>query len=94
MTEEDDAPPRQLPPGIGYTWQRMANEIERRIKAGEYAYGDRLPAREDLAAEYGIGERTVRRALQELEKVGLVEVLPSKGAYVSWTGHKGAHDTP
>lgn len=87
MTEHDDAPARELPPGIGYVWQRMADEIERRIKAGEWSYGDRLPAREDLAYEYGIGERTVRRAMQELQKSGMVEVLPAKGAYVAWRGH-------
>lgn len=92
MTEEEDAPPRQLPPGIGYIWERLAAEVERRIKTGDWSYGDRLPAREDLAAEYGVGERTVRRALRELGKAGLVEVLPSKGAFVSWAGHGGAHE--
>lgn len=86
MSEDDEAPPRQLPPGIGYIWQRLADDMKRRIEAGEWSYGDRLPSRDDLALEYGVGERTVRRALRELP--GHVEVLPAKGAYVTWGGHE------
>jgi DNA-binding GntR family transcriptional regulator len=83
---DDDAPPRQLPRGIGYIWQRLADDLRQRIEAGEWEYGDRLPSRDDLAADYGVGERTVRHALQALP--GHVEVLPAKGAYVTWRGYE------
>ncbi len=76
---------RELPESIGYLWERLAAALRERIESGEFAYGDRLPSRDDLAAEYDVGERTVRRALRELP--GHVEVLPAKGAYVIWRGH-------
>lgn len=84
-TEDDDVPPRQLPPGIGYIWERLAADMRQRIESGEWRYGARLPSRDDLAAEYGVGERTVRRALAELPQH--VRVLPAKGAYVTWAVH-------
>jgi len=83
---DDDGPPRELPPGIGYIWQRVADDLRERIEGGEWAYGDRLPSRDDLAHEYGCGERTVRRALAELPRH--VTVVPAKGAYVTWTVHR------
>jgi GntR family transcriptional regulator len=83
---DDDEPPRRLPPGIGYVWQRVADDIRERIEDGEWGYGNRLPAREDLAHEYGVGERTVRRALAELPDH--VTVVPAKGAYVTWGVHR------
>lgn len=94
MTDSDDAPPRPLPGGIEYVYARVASDIERRIRAGEWAAGDRLPSREVIAAGYGVAERTVRRALQELQAAGLVRVMPARGAYVTWTGHNRPHDTP
>jgi GntR family transcriptional regulator len=87
MTEPDDyAPPRQLPPGVAYIWQRLAGAVEARIRSGELPYGARLPSREDLAAEYGVSDSSVRRAVRELAAAGLVEVLPAKGVYVTWRG--------
>lgn len=94
MTDSDDAPPRPLPGGIEYVYTRLAADIERRIRAGEWAAGDRLPSREEIAADYGVAERTVRRALRELQAAGLVTVMPARGAYVTWAGHERAHDTP
>lgn len=89
MTEDDDddAAPRQLPAGIGYVWQRVAADLRDRIAGGAWPYGGRLPNRDELAAEYGVADRTVRRALRELESEGLVTVMPAKGAYVTWSVH-------
>lgn len=86
MTDSDDMPPRLLPGGIEYVYVRLAADIERRVRAGEWAPGDRLPSREEIAASYGVAERTVRRALRELQAAGLVTVMPARGAYVTWAG--------
>lgn len=73
--------------GLQYEYARVAGEIERRIKAGEWKFGARLPGRGRLAQLLGESEMTVRRALRELEARGVVRILPSSGVYVTWAGH-------
>jgi GntR family transcriptional regulator len=86
--DADDEPPRQLPAAIAYVYMRLADDMDRRIRAGEWPSGARLPGREDVAAEYGVSDQSVRSAWRVLEERGLVRVLPSKGVYVTWAGHK------
>ena len=78
----DDVPPRPLPAGIGYVYEKLADGLGQRIAAGEFPPGTRLPGRERLAAEYGVAEMTVRRALVELEERGLVQRDAARGALV------------
>ena len=66
---------------------QVADDIERRIRAGEYTHGARLPGRDDLAAGYGVAVMTIRRAQTELESRGLVRVVTGKGTYVTLPGH-------
>lgn len=73
--------------GPQYDYVRVADEIERRIRRGDWAYGARLPGRGTLAERLGESEMTVRRALRELAGRGIVRVLPSSGVYVTWAGH-------
>lgn len=67
-----------------YVYAQIAGDLERRIRAGEWAHGDRLPAREQLAGEYGAAVMSVRRAQRELAERGLIRVVVGKGAYVTW----------
>lgn len=85
MTEEPP-PRRQLPGGIGYIYAKVADDIECRIREGEFPPGTRLPGRGPLAAEYRVGELTVRRAMRELRDRGAVSAVDSRGALV--TGYK------
>lgn len=78
----DVPPPRQLPGGIDYVYARLADDIAERIRSGEFLPGTRLPGRGPLAAEYGVAELTVRRAVRELEGRGLVLRAGAKGALV------------
>lgn len=71
-----------------FRYVQVADDLERRIRAGEFPHDARLPRREDLAAEYGVGEMTVRRALRELAERGLVRPLPAVGTVVIWTAHE------
>ena len=74
--------------GPQYEYVRVANEIERRIRRGDWAFGARLPGRERLAERLGESQMTVRRAVRELAARGVVRVLPSSGVYVMLrTGH-------
>jgi DNA-binding GntR family transcriptional regulator len=71
-------------PGLGHATraEAAANEIRRRILAGEYVDGYQL--RQDaLANELGISRIPLREALVQLESEGLVRILPHKGALVS-----------
>lgn len=49
----------------------------------EFAPGDRLPTEADLAAEYDVNRLTVRQALADLTRQGLVETLHGKGSFVA-----------
>lgn len=78
-----------------YVYAQIAADLERRIRAGEWAHGDRLPPREQLAGEYGCAVMTVRRAERELSERGLIRMVRGKGAYVTLTGGtQGAHEEP
>lgn len=78
----DDVPPRPLPGGIGYVYAQLADDLEARVRAGEFPPGSRLPGRGRLAAEHGVAEMTVRRAVEELEARGLVRRDAAAGALV------------
>jgi GntR family transcriptional regulator len=85
--EEDDEP-RFPMRNSEWRYVQLADDLERRIRAGEFPFDARLPRREDLAAEYSVGEMTVRRALRELADRGMVRPMPSVGTVVIWTGHE------
>jgi DNA-binding GntR family transcriptional regulator len=69
---------------IDYAWRKVANDLERRIRSGELAYETQLRVRGGLTVEYGRSDRTIRRAVDELVKRGLVTVLDGAGTFVSW----------
>lgn len=55
------------------TWQQVRAEALRRIRAGAWAPGARIPDEADLAAELGCTRVTVNRALRDLAEAGLLE---------------------
>ncbi|TVL89132.1 winged helix-turn-helix domain-containing protein [Streptomyces sp. SAJ15] len=65
-----------------YEWQRVADDLERRIRAGEIPPGGRLENERELADVYSVSAGTVRRGVRELRERGLVVTLPAKGSYV------------
>lgn len=67
MTSDD--PVRSLP-GTGALWARVERDIRARIEAEEFP--DTFPGEHALAAEYGISRHTVREALRQLRREGLV----------------------
>lgn len=62
--------------------QRLIDDLTRRIAAGEFPPGSRLPSRSRLAEEYGVSTQTARDATRELRMAGLVEAVPRGGIYV------------
>jgi DNA-binding GntR family transcriptional regulator len=65
-----------------YVWRQVANDISARIADGSYPLGSPLPAEDDLASEYEVARGTVRRALRELRKRGLIQRLPGRRSAV------------
>ena len=94
-TEDDDEPPRRVRlSNAEWAYAQVADDIGRRIRAGEFPYEAKLPSREDLAAEYGVGQMTVRHALRVLAGRGMVRPMPSRGTIVVWTGHEEGTPEP
>ncbi|MGW5652995.1 winged helix-turn-helix domain-containing protein [Streptomyces humi] len=61
----------------------MAEEIRRRIRAGTYAPGARVPGTVALAAEFDVSQSTASRALARLRAEGVVYVVSGTGYFVS-----------
>ena len=54
------------------TWKGIANDLARRIAEGDLAPGERLPSGETLAETWGVSRHTAHRAVEELQRQGLV----------------------
>ena len=52
-------------------WTQLNEQLRRRIIAGVYPPGSRLPPVRELAAEAGVNPNTMQRALAQLESDGL-----------------------
>lgn len=63
-------------------YRQLSDRLEARVEA-EYAPGDRLPSESDLAAEFEVNRLTVRQALAELTRLGLVQTVQGKGSFVA-----------
>ncbi|HEY1640771.1 MAG TPA: GntR family transcriptional regulator [Streptosporangiaceae bacterium] len=65
--------PPKLERGVGTTFHAQIEDwLAGAIAAGELAPGDRLPSEHDLAAWLGVSRMTLRHALSELVRRGLV----------------------
>ncbi len=60
----------------------VADSLRARIKAGEWAVGEKLPSRARLAEEYGVGRNVTQRAMDRLIVEGLLEGRAGSGTYV------------
>ncbi len=54
-----------------------------RIRAGEFALGQRLPGETTLAAQLGVGRSTVREAIRELAGKGVLDSRQGSGVFVT-----------
>ncbi len=61
--------------------------LQQRILQGEWAYGAMLLSEHELCAEYGVSRGTIRLALTELEKEGLIRRERGRGTFIAWLPH-------
>ncbi|WP_299150927.1 GntR family transcriptional regulator [uncultured Tateyamaria sp.] len=64
-------------------WQRVQEEVLRRIHAREWLPGDLIPNEADLAIEFGCARSTVNRALRSLADSGLLDRRRKAGTRVA-----------
>jgi len=60
----------------------IAEALRRRVAAGEWTGGKRLPTERELAEQYGVARNTVRRAFDLLEGDGLLARHVGRGTYL------------
>jgi len=65
------------------TANQIVDDMEARIRSGEYPPGTRLPSARDLAVLYGIGMSTANKVYLILKTKGLVVGVPGVGVYVA-----------
>ena len=64
-------------------WREIAEHLRAEIAAGTPAAGARLPSEAELARRFGVNRHTLRRALEELARAGLVRIAQGRGSFVS-----------
>lgn len=64
-------------------YEQVRRSIAQSIASGEYAAGDKLPSEARLAAELKVNRLTVRRAIEELARAGMVQSRQGSGTYVA-----------
>lgn len=62
---------------------QLMEEIQRRITAGLYLPGEKLPSVRDMASEAAVNPNTMQKALSELERDGLVYSQRTSGRYIT-----------
>lgn len=58
-------------------------QLRRSVEEGTFKRFERLPASRELAESLGVARNTLRDALYQLEKEGLLETKPGSGTYVT-----------
>jgi DNA-binding GntR family transcriptional regulator len=80
---------RESPVPVYY---QIALHLRSRIVTQEWKSGDRIPAEESLAEDYGVSRVTMRQALAELVKDGLLARHQGRGTYVKQVPQPVVHN--
>lgn len=64
-------------------YRQIAEDLQRKIEAGELKRGGQLPTEIDLREQYDASRNTVRDAIKWLTTRGLVETKPGQGTFVT-----------
>jgi predicted GIY-YIG superfamily endonuclease len=83
VPRERDDPQRRTPQGralesipVKYPFGRIARDLEKRIRSGEFTFGVTAPSEEELQSEYGVSAAAVRKALTILRDRGTIMTRP------------------
>jgi GntR family transcriptional regulator len=75
---------------------RVLEDLRSRIRSGSLEPGARIPSRNAIITNYGVGETAAKHALAVLLAEGLIEARPGSGCYVRKVPAAGflEHDRP
>jgi DNA-binding transcriptional regulator YhcF (GntR family) len=80
-------------PAGGPEYQRVADDLRRRIASSEFPVGAAIPSTAKLSSMYGVSVTVVRAAVAQLRADGLVTGHPGKGVFVISTPDAVAEQT-
>ena len=66
-------------------YTQLTNQIIEGIARGEIILGDSLPSVRSFAADLGVNMHTVNKSYHELEKKGIIKIVPKSGAIIAPT---------
>lgn len=66
-------------------YHNIVEELQGRIRQGDWLPGDRIPSISQLAKELKVGAGSIREALRSLQSIGLVKIEHGSGVYVLGT---------
>ncbi len=65
-------------------YQQLADAICAAVKNGKLSSGQQLPTVFEMTEELGIARGTVKRAYDELERIGIIEKVQGRGTFVKY----------
>jgi GntR family transcriptional regulator len=70
----------------GLKHEEIARTLAAEIREGHVAYGRQLPGETTLAERFSVSRNTVRAALSDLGRAGLISTRSGKGSFVTYDG--------
>ncbi|MBR1588304.1 MAG: GntR family transcriptional regulator, partial [Kiritimatiellae bacterium] len=64
-------------------YRDLLNVIRQEIFDGKFAHTGKFPSEEQLIRRFGVSRNTVRNALEELKRTGVLETRNGSGTYLS-----------
>jgi len=74
-------------------YERIVEQIEKRIVAGDLKVGDQLPPERELAEKFAVSRTAVREAVKTLREKGLIEIRPGRGTFVTDGTHSAVRQS-
>ncbi len=65
-------------------YQQLVDQIRAAVKQGTLVSGERLPTVRELTEELGVARGTVKRAYDELERLGILEKVQGRGTFIRY----------
>ena len=66
-----------------HVYHNIFEELQQRIRRGDWLPGERIPSIAQLAKELEVGAGSVREALRSLQSIGMVKIEHGSGVYVT-----------
>lgn len=73
-------------------YQEIANKLRAQIQAGVYKSGEQLALEREMCEQYGVSRITIKKAVDQLVKEGLVVKRRGSGTFVKSLANEDVHD--